>query len=221
MELINIEQASAKVLKDELTKLGVAFKAKAKVEELKRLFTEAQDRAALGVHPANDPLCEIFSEPKAGHPACTACIQEFGKRYDACVEAAEAKKAAKGSAKSSGPASKVRGKYTTFEELAAHLTAAPEKRLTMVVDKMLLEGQTLKDMLAEVEERKTLDFKDSNDFKSVAILKKHVAFRASKGWVFTVGADGVVKLTGYTGNDEKVVWTAPAEKPADEEAKAA
>lgn len=214
-ELINIEQATAKVLQAALTELGVAFKKKAKVEELRKLLGEAQDRANLGINPANDPLCEIFGDPKSGHPACQDCLRDFGKRYDACVEAKEEAKKAKKAGSKGGPASKVRGKYSTFEELSAHLTAAPEKRLTMVVDKLLLEGYTLKDLLSEVEERKTLDFKDSNDFKSIAILKKHVAFRASKGWIFTISAEGSVKLTGYSDESQKVSWTAPAAKPED------
>ena len=91
-DLINIEQASVKVLKAELDKLGVAFKAKAKADDLRKLLAGAQGRVGLGVHAANDPLCEIFSEPKAGHPACLECLKAHGKRYDACVEVSEEKK---------------------------------------------------------------------------------------------------------------------------------
>ena len=220
-DIINIEEASVKAMKEALSKLGVAFKAKAKAAELKELLMEALEREKLGVHPANDPLCEIFSDPKSGHPACQECLRDFGKRYDACVEAAEEKKKAKKAGKTGGPSTKVRGKYADFADLKSSLEAAPEKRLTMVVDKLLLEGHTMKEVLAEIEERKTQDFKDSNDFKSVAIIQKHIRYRASKGWVFTIFKNGKVKLTGYEQEPQTVNFTAPIDVPEEDEKKAA
>ncbi len=217
MDLINIDTLKVKELKAGLEKLGVAFKQKAKVEELRKLLSEANDRKSLGIHPANDPICDIFSDPKAGNPVCMDCLREFGKRYDACVEAAEEKKKAAASGSSrKGPSTKVRGKYANFGELKTALEAAPEKLLTMIVDKLLLEGYTMPDILAEVEERKATDFPKSKDFKSIAIIKKHISFRASKGWVFTVNENGVVQLTGYEHEPQKVSFTTPAVKKEDE-----
>ena len=58
-----------------------------------------------------------------------------------------------------------------------------------VVDKLLLEGHALEDLLLKIEERKAVDFPDSKDFKSVAVIRKHISYRTSKGWVFTEDAD--------------------------------
>jgi hypothetical protein len=212
---------SVKELKAALDKLEVAYKKKANREQLQELLNGAEDRKGLGEDPRNTPFCEIFSSPKARHPVCLACIKEFGKRYDACQELAEEAKANKGADKASGPSSKVKGKYADFGELKKSLENAPEKRLTMVVDKALLAGATMKDLLAEVEERKTTDFKDSKDFPTTGRIQAHVKFRASKGWVFTVFKNGKVKLTGYEQEPQTVSFTKPVDEKDEEEAKAA
>ena len=207
---------TVKELKAELDKLGVKYKAKATRDELQELLNGAEDRKGLGEDPRNTPFCEIFGSPKARHPVCLECVKAHGTRYDACQEVAEAAKAAKGSGKSSGPSTKVKGKYADFAELKAALEAAPEKRLTMVVDKALLTGITMKDLLAEVEERKTTDFKDSKDFPTVGRIQAHVKFRASKGWVFTVFKNGKVKLTGYEHEPQTVDFTKAVDDKADD-----
>ena len=212
---------SVKELKAALDILGVQYRKKASREQLQELLNGAEDRKGLGEDPRNTPFCEIFSSPKARHPVCLACVKEFGARYDACQSLAEAAKAAKkGSGKSSGPSSKVKGKYADFGELKSSLEKAPETRLTMVVDKALLAGTTMKDLLAEIEERKTNDFKDSKDFPTTGRIQAHVKFRASKGWVFTVFKNGKVKLTGYESEPQEVSFTSAVDEPT-EEAKAA
>ena len=210
-----------KELAAELDKLGVKYKKKDTRDELQLLLNGAEDRKGLGEDPRNTPFCEIFSHPKARHPVCMECTSAHGERYDACIEIAEAAKADKKAGKSSGPSSKVKGEYVDFAELKASLEAAPEKLLTMVVDKALMAGVTMKELLAEVEERKTLDFKDSNDFPTTGRLQAHVKFRAGKGWVFTVFKNGKVKLTGYEHEAQTVSFTTATDEKADDEKKAA
>jgi hypothetical protein len=166
----------AKDLKAELDKLGVAYNKKATVKELQDALSAAMDRKGAGIHPANDPICEIFSKPMAGHPECLACAKAHSKRFDACQIVAEEAKAAGSNGGPKGPSSKVKGKYKTFGELKENLEQAPEKLLTMVVDKLLLEGHTVKDILEEVEARKETQFTAGkpghNDFKNEARIKR-------------------------------------------------
>ena len=164
-----------------------------------------------GIHPANDPFCEIFSTPKVGHPVCLDCLKNHGKRHDACMEIAELNKKAKGSPAPSGPPTKVKGKYADFGELKESLQKAPEKRMTMIVDKLLLEGMSIEAILSEVEERKKTDFPENRDFKNAAIVQKHIRFRASKGWVFKIFKNGKVKLVDYAHEPQTVSFTAASE----------
>jgi len=204
-------------LKSQLDELGVTYKAKAKVADLRKLLEEALDRKGSGVHPANDPICEIFGEPKAGHPACGECMKTLAQRFDACMLfSQESKKSSKASSSAKGPSTKTRGKYKSFEELKENLERAPEERLTMVVDKLLLKGATPQEILAEAEDRRETDFPGNRDFKSINVVKKHIRYRAEKGWIFSTQEDGKIQLTGYSLEPQEVSFTpVSTEKTAD------
>lgn len=67
--------------------------------------------------------------------------------------------------------------YISFKELKNHLTSNKADTLTFFVDQILLKANTLKEIEAKIIEVKKTTFKTSNDFKSIAIIKKHIRYR--------------------------------------------
>jgi hypothetical protein len=198
MEKKDITIMTAKELKVKLAKMKVAFKSKATLEELQAIYSEALDREGLGVNPANDPVCDSFSSPKAKNDACTACPTDHGKRNEACLEIAEAAKAKSAAKVTPEKRQTVKAKYADFSELKQSVEKADASRLTMYVDKLLVKGGlTFAEILTSVEARKKETKSDSTDFKNVSIVKKHIKYRATKGWVFTIFKNGKVKATDY------------------------
>jgi len=220
---------TAKECKIELTKLQVAFKSKAKVEELRETLQAALDRKSLGVDPANDPVCDSFGQPSPKNEDCASCPADFGTRNSACMKIFEAEKA-KASGKKVTPEKRqtVKAKYSDFKELRESVQKADDTRLTMFVDKLLVEGTlTYDEILAKITERKAelvslgVHKESSTDFKNVAIIKKHLKYRSSKGWVFTVFKNGKVKATDYVVGGAGRIEDKAAEEAAAEESKAA
>jgi mRNA-degrading endonuclease RelE of RelBE toxin-antitoxin system len=67
--------------------------------------------------------------------------------------------------------------YTDFTALKKHLSSAKADTLTFFVDQLLLSANTLNELLDKVNEVKKVKFNESNDFKNLAILKKHIRYR--------------------------------------------
>lgn len=189
----------------------------------KKDITKKQDSVATQDFSAE---CEIFGHQDENRGACSLCASEFAARYAACTPATAAAAATKAtkSVKSKSVSGRVKKQYASLEDLKAQMAKIKESTtLTMEVDKMLVAGKfTLKKMLEKVVELKTTRFKDSEDFRDLTILKKHIKFRASNNR-FQIEFDekGRVQVVGVTG-DGKVSF--PIEKKAEvkaEERKAA
>jgi hypothetical protein len=218
----DINKMTAKECKVELSKLKVAFKSKASVEELRQTLSQALDRSGLGVNPANDPVCDSFGSPKAKNSACAACPTDHGKRNEACLEIAEAAKAKSTKKVTPEKRQTVKAKYADYAELKESVEKADDSRLTMFVDKLLVKGGlTFAEMLTAIEARKKETSSDSTDFKNVSIIKKHIKYRATKGWVFTIFKNGKVKATDYAVDGNGLIEDKAAEAAAEEEKKAA
>ena len=219
----DISKMTVKDCKLELGKLGVAFKSKATVDELRALVEKhrADDRKGLGIHPANDPVCDVFGSPKAKNQMCIDCATEHGKRNEACLTIAEEAKAKAAKKVTPEKRQTVKAKYADFAELKDSIEKADDSRLTMFVDKLLVKGgMTMAEMLTAIEARKEETESTSTDFKNVSIIKKHIKYRATKGWVFTIFKNGKVKATDYKVDAGQII-DKTAEEKVTEEAKAA
>ncbi len=212
-------------VKIELGKLGVAFKSKDKIEVLRKALSEALDRKNLGIDPANDPVCDSFGAPSPKNEDCAGCPGDHGPRNSACIAIFEAAKAKSGAGKKIVPEKRqtVKAKYVDFAELRESIEKADDIRLTMFVDKILVKGDlTYDEILAKITERKGHLVKTgvhkevSTDFKNVAIIKKHLKYRASKGWIFTVFKNGKVKATDYSAGAGEIIDRALVDKEPEE-----
>ena len=76
-----------------------------------------------------------------------------------------------------------KSKYRDFDALKEHLVNAPEEKITMCMDKLLLKGARLSEMVREIREHnKRLG---SNDFLDVDRINRHIAFRETHdNWIF-------------------------------------
>jgi len=222
MEKKDITTMTAKELKIALTKAKVTFKSKATIEELREIYSQALDRAGVGVNPANDPVCDSFGSPKAKNQMCVDCASEHGKRNEACLEIAQAAKAKSAAKVTPEKRQTVKAKYADFAELKESVEKANDARLTMFVDKLLVKGgMTLAEMLSAIEARKKETSSESTDFKNVSIIKKHIKYRATKGWVFTIFKNGKVKATDYKVDGSGLIEDKTTEASEAEEKKAA
>jgi hypothetical protein len=218
----DITTMTAKECKIELTRLKVAFKSKATGEELREILSQAIDRAGLGVNPANDPVCDSFSSPKAKNELCTKCPAEYGKRNEACLEIAQAAKAKSAAKVTPEKRQTVKAKYADFAELKTSVEKADDARLTMYVDKLLVKGgMSFAEIVKAVEDRTKETNVEWRDFKNISIVKKHIKYRATKGWVFTIFKNGKVKATDYKVGEAGLIEDKTAEPPAEEQKKAA
>jgi hypothetical protein len=94
-----------------------------------------------------------------------------------------------------------KSKYRDFDELKEHLTNAPDEKITMCMDKLLLRGARLSEMLFEIQEHnKRLG---SNDFRDTERIKAHIAFRETHDdWIFERSGshfDPFIRLIGRQG----------------------
>jgi hypothetical protein len=218
----DINTMTAKELKIALTKAKVAFKSKATPEELREILTQALDRAGLGVNPANDPVCDSFGSPKAKNDLCAACPTDHGKRNEACLEIAEAAKARATKKVTPEKRQTVKAKYANFAELKESVEKADDSRLTMYVDKLLVKGgMSFAEIVSAVEARTKETGVEWRDFKNVSIIKKHIKYRATKGWIFTIFKNGKVKATDYAVDGNGLIEDKAAEAAAEEDKKAA
>ena len=219
----DISKMTVKDCKLELGAASVAFKANAKVEELRVAVTKLRegDRKSMGINPLNDPVCDVFGSPKAKNQMCIDCATDLGKRNEACLEIAQAEKAKSTTKITPEKRQTVKAKYADFGELKTSVEKADDARLTMFVDKLLVKGGlSFAEMLTSIEARKAEIKSESTDFKNVAIIKKHIKYRATKGWVFTIFKNGKVKATDYTAEGGQII-DKTVEEPAADEKKAA
>jgi hypothetical protein len=218
----DITTMTAKECKIELTRLKVAFKSKATGEELREILSQAIDRAGLGVNPANDPVCDSFGSPKAKNDLCAKCPAEQGKRNEACLEIAQAAKAKSAAKVTPEKRQTVKAKYADFAELKTSVEKADSSRLTMYVDKLLVKGgMSFAEIVKAVEDRTKETNVEWRDFKNISIVKKHIKYRATKGWVFTIFKNGKVKATDYKVGEAGLIEDKTAEAEAEEQKKAA
>ena len=90
---------------------------------------------------------------------------------------------------------KVRSSYPSFAELKRHLEEAPASKITMCMDKHLLDGGTLGELMGKVaQDNRRLG---SNDFKSESRIKAHIEHRRRKGWIIEENENKEFKLVGY------------------------
>jgi len=68
-------------------------------------------------------------------------------------------------------------RYISFKEMKKHLTSNKADTLTFFVDQLLLKANTLSELFDKINEVKKTTFDKSNDFKSIAIIKKHIRYR--------------------------------------------
>ena len=67
--------------------------------------------------------------------------------------------------------------YISFVELKKHLTSNKHDTLTFAVDQLLLKSHTLNELKEKIDELKKESYSESRDFKSIAIIKKHIRYR--------------------------------------------
>ena len=93
-----------------------------------------------------------------------------------------------------------RSKYRGFDELKEHLTYAPDEKITMCMDKLLLKGGRISEMVDEIERHNRR--LGSNDFREVERIWRHIKFREEHdGWIFEYSgvSDQFVRLIGLEG----------------------
>lgn len=93
--------------------------------------------------------------------------------------------------------SRVKSKYENIAELRKHLKSAESKKLTIAVDKLFLKARSLQEIFAEIENLKSTIFTESNDFKNLSIVKKHIRYRQAHGWQFSFSKAKKLRLVGY------------------------
>ena len=92
---------------------------------------------------------------------------------------------------------RVKTQYIDFKNLKKHLSSNEPKRLTFAVDKLFLKSRTLEDLFKAINQIKSDNFPESNDFKSIAIVKKHIRYRQAHGWQFSLSKASKIRLVGY------------------------
>jgi hypothetical protein len=80
------------------------------------------------------------------------------------------------------------GTYTDFEDLKEHLKNAYETRITMCMDRALLAGATMKQLLEQMaKENERLR---SNDFRDIPRIRTHIRYRENHdGWILEYSGD--------------------------------
>jgi len=93
--------------------------------------------------------------------------------------------------------SRVKSKYENIKELKKHLNSAESKKLTIAVDKLFLKARTLQEIFDSIHALKESAFQESNDFRSIAIVKKHIRYRQAHGWHFSLSKASKIRLIDY------------------------
>ena len=193
-----------------------------KKKEVKVVVTKAQIEEFEG-------FCAAVGEPNAQAPACKACKQGEGYpkgMHDYCASLDAGKAKAKADKKVVKIGGRVRPKYVDFADLKKHVKEAPSTGMSMVLNKLILDGKhTMAQLVNEAETVQAKDFdgkKGRSHFKGVGDIKKHINWLADRGWVVTFTKAGVTKLTDYkAGEQGKTAFREKAKKKVDTEEKKA
>ena len=89
----------------------------------------------------------------------------------------------------------IRSRYDNWEDLIDHLENAPENKITMSMNKHLIERHTL-EQLVEIANSENQRL-GSNDFRTVAKVRVHIKWLKARGWIFNIDKNGAYKLVNY------------------------
>ena len=89
----------------------------------------------------------------------------------------------------------IRHRYDDWEDLIDHLENAPNNKITMSMNKLLLEPHTL-DQLVEIANSEN-ERLGSNDFRTVAKIRVHIKWLKARGWIFKLDKNGAYQLVNY------------------------
>jgi hypothetical protein len=102
-------------------------------------------------------------------------------------------------------AKRVLSRYDNFTHLRDHISQASDKKITMCMNKHLLRGATMKELLelAAADNRRL----HSNDFRDESRIKDHIRWccDTQKGWMIEQNRYGVYRIVGYRGERDKRV----------------
>lgn len=102
-------------------------------------------------------------------------------------------------------AKRVLSRYDNFTHLRDHISQASDKTITMCMNKHLLRGATMKELLelAAVDNRRL----HSNDFRDESRIKHHIRWcrDPKRGWMVEQNRHGVYRIVGYRGERDKRV----------------
>ena len=77
----------------------------------------------------------------------------------------------------------LRKKYNDWEDLRDHLENAPTDKITMCLNKNLLNRHTL-DELVEIANAENIRL-GSNDFRKVERIRGHISWLEDRGWIIS------------------------------------
>ena len=205
-----------KLLADTLCKIHKSVKAEvidpirdALYDKVNGLSKTDESSKGEGSAPSEEPKsgvpddfqaqCPTFGECDQTNDDCKACQNEFQAEYDFCLIKRQEASAASGKKKGNGKGKggTVRSKYSTFTELETFLRGAPESRVTIALDKALLDKHSWKELTKIAGENNVR--LEGNDFLTASRIKAHVGFREKSGWMFTKEGEHI-QLTGYEAN---------------------
>ena len=89
----------------------------------------------------------------------------------------------------------IRSRYDNWEDLIDHLENAPENKITMSMNKHLIERHTL-EQLVEIANNEN-ERLGSNDFRTVAKVRVHIKWLKARGWIFNIDKNGAYQLVNY------------------------
>ena len=100
-------------------------------------------------------------------------------------------------------AKRVLSRYDNFTHLRDHISQASDKKITMCMNKHLLRGATMKELmeLAAADNRRLR----SNDFRDESRIKDHIRWccEPKRGWMIEQNKHGVYRIVGYLEERDK------------------
>lgn len=184
--------------------------AKADVEErMNNLFDIANKDLAKPVHKEDVGTTDVISNCATfgtGYDAkadvCKNC-EDGPEGIALCREKTLAFKKAAKAKKASHASMNTKKRYENLVELQAHMKEAPNNKITMRLDKLLVAGNLkLTTLVKKMEKARTeLSTPDNpvNDFSKASRIKSHIKFREKNNeWIFTWEGENkdIPKVTG-------------------------
>jgi len=100
-------------------------------------------------------------------------------------------------------AKRILSRYDNFTHLRDHISQASDKTITMCMNKHLLRGATMKELieLAAADNYRL----HSNDFRDESRIKEHIRWccNLKRGWMIEQNKYGVYRIVGYRGERDK------------------